>query len=117
MITPSISIPLAATSVATRTLTSPALNDLRISNANKLARLQIELLNKKAMEEENLNQQINEKLLREGVSIQAILKAEELSKALKLIDEEYAAKIKAADEATKKILENEKKVNIIDHGK
>lgn len=86
-----------------------ALNDLRISNARKLADLQINLLNKKAVEEENLNQQIREKLLEDGFSTQAILIADQLDKALKEIEEEYAAKIKAADKATKKILENEKK--------
>lgn len=86
-----------------------ALNNLRISNAKKLADLQINLMNKKAVEEENLNQQINENLLQRGISIQAILKAEELKKALDNIEKEYAEKIAAADKAHKKILENEKK--------
>lgn len=86
-----------------------ALNDLRIANAEKLARLQIDLLNKKAAEEESLNSRVNETLLAQGISVQAILKADELAKALKAIDDEYAAKIAAADKAHKKILENERK--------
>lgn len=85
------------------------LNELRISNAKKLADLQISLLNKKAVEEENLNQQINENLLQRGISVQAILKADELKKALDNIEQEYAEKIAAATKAQKKILENEKK--------
>jgi hypothetical protein len=86
-----------------------ALNNLRIANAEKLARLQVDLLYKKAAEEENLNSKVNETLLAQGISVQAILKADELAKALKVIDDEYAAKIAAADKAHKKILENERK--------
>lgn len=86
-----------------------ALNNLRISNAKKLADLQIDLMNRRAVEEENLNQKVREKLLEEGFSAQAILLADQLDSALREIEEEYAARIKAADKATKKILENEKK--------
>jgi hypothetical protein len=71
------------------------LNDIKISNAEKLAALQIQLINQNAAHELELQQQINERALKDGVSVRAIREREEHVKQLKEIDERLARELAA----------------------
>lgn len=71
------------------------LNDMKISNAEKLAALQLQLINRNAARELEIQQQINERALKEGVSVKAIREREEHEKQLKEIDERLARELAA----------------------
>ena len=71
------------------------LNDLKISNAEKLAALQYQLMVQNASKEIKLQQEIRENAIKNGASMQAILAREEHEAALRSIDERLERELAA----------------------
>ena len=64
------------------------LNNLRISNAEHLAKLQIDLLNKKARQELDIQQEVFQKYLEDGGRMSAVLAREERRNKLRELEEQ-----------------------------
>lgn len=64
-----------------------ALNDLRILNAERLSKLQIDFLNKKTRQELELQQEVFQKYLEDGGRMSAILAREERRNKLRALEE------------------------------
>ena len=75
-----------------------ALNDLRILNAERLAKLQIDLLNKKARQELELQQEVFQKYLEDGGRMSAILAREERRNKLRELEELLQKELKGKSE-------------------
>ena len=67
---------------------------LRISNAEKLARLQIERINKQTEYQLQQEQLVNERLIKMGYNVAAVVNKKSLEERLKAIDEEEKAAVK-----------------------
>ena len=83
------------------------LNKLKIDNAKRLAALQIELLNKKAVKEEELQHKLNEYYLREGISKDAVLLRNKHQEKLRAIDEELNLELQGKSKAEQKLIKQE----------
>ena len=81
---------------------------LQISNAKKLADLQISYINAKAEKEIKANQEINEKLIRQGFDANLVLHQDRL----KFIQEEHAEQVEKIRERMKSCSEDEIKAAI-----
>lgn len=79
-----------------------ALNDLRISNAEKLSELNLELLKRREERELSIQQKAYERALKNGISLAAIKDREELDREINAIDRRLARELAAVDETDKK---------------
>lgn len=76
-----------------------ALNQLKIKNAEELAKLQLDLMTRNAAREIEIQHRSYERALKEGAEIKAVQEREEHLLKLKEIDERLAQELAAIDEA------------------
>jgi hypothetical protein len=81
------------------------LNNLRISNAEHLAKLQIDLLNKKARQELELQQEVFQKYLEDGGRMSAVLAREERRNKLRELEEQLQRELDGKSEAERTAIE------------
>lgn len=83
------------------------LNDLRISNAEKLGKLQLEQIRRKAQTEEELNQEVLEKYIRAGGDAHAAMIYKKHQTELAALDELKEKEIRLRGEGARDLIEEE----------
>lgn len=81
------------------------LNNLRISNAEHLAKLQLDLLNKKARQELELQQEVFQKYLEDGGRMSAVLAREERRNKLRELEEQLKRELDGKSETERTAIE------------
>lgn len=81
------------------------LNNLRISNAEHLAKLQLDLLNKKARQEIDIQQEVFQKYLEDGGRMSAVLAREERRNKLRELEEQLKRELDGKSETERTAIE------------